>query len=88
MRGIGEVVLLLGLVLGLVGLAVNSFVLTEDFGLSPIVAYLLLCTGPLLMAVLPLVALFALGAWLPLLVNWGSLALTALGGVLVKRRRF
>jgi hypothetical protein len=53
MRGIGEVVLLLGLLLGLVGLAVNSFVLTEDFGLSPIVAYLLLCTGPLVMAVLP-----------------------------------
>ena len=88
MRGIGEVVLLLGVLLGFVALVVNSFVLTEDFGISPLVAYLLLCTGPVVMIMLPLVALFALGAWLPLLVNWGSLVLTALGGVLVKRRRF
>jgi hypothetical protein len=83
----GALLLIAGGVLGLVALALNSYLLMEDYGVPAVAAYLLLCTGPLLMLVLPVVALFTSGAWHLLLVNWGSLALSVLGGQMMARRR-
>jgi hypothetical protein len=85
--GIGALFLFAGVVLGLVALGLNSYLLVEGYGVPAVAAYLLLCTGPLVMLVLPVVALVTFGAWHPLLVNWGSLALSVLGGQMIARRR-
>ena len=83
----GPLFLLGAIVLGLVALALNSYQLMEVHGVPAVAAYLLLCTGPLLMLVLPVVALFTSGAWHLLLVNWGCLVLSIVGGQMMARRR-
>jgi hypothetical protein len=85
--GVGALFLFAGIVLGLVALGLNSYLLVEGYSVPVLVAYLLLCTGPLVMLVLPVVALFTFGVWHLLLVNWGSLALSVLGGQMMARRR-